>query len=191
MSVVAPFPQQRFHTIYADPPWLERGGGQIKRGADRHYELMSTKDIAALPVSSIIEPDAHLWLWVTNNFLEDGLAVMRAWGFRYVSNVAWIKSKQREDDEELYEMGLQIGLGQYIRGAHELCLFGVRGSLPYRYREDGKRAQMRSVLIAPRQEHSAKPERMAKLIEEVSHPDYIELFARQRRDGWTSWGNQV
>lgn len=75
----------KYGTIYADPPWKERGGGKIKRGADRHYPLMSTKDIMALDVPSIAADDCHLYLWVTNNFLPDGLKVMEAWGFRPIN----------------------------------------------------------------------------------------------------------
>ena len=67
-----PFPDKKYKTIYADPPWLERGGGKIKRGADKHYELMKTADIMALPVKDLAEDNCHLYLWTTNNFLQDG-----------------------------------------------------------------------------------------------------------------------
>jgi len=71
----------KYKTIYADPPWMERGGGKIKRGADRHYPLMKTKDICDLPIiKEIVDDNAHLYLWTTNNFLKDGLQVMEAWG---------------------------------------------------------------------------------------------------------------
>lgn len=86
-----PFPDKKYKTIYADPPWAEHGGGKIKRGADRHYPLMKTKDIIALPVKELAEENAHLYLWVTNNFLEDGLRVMEAWGFDYKTMITWAK----------------------------------------------------------------------------------------------------
>lgn len=90
-QVAAPARAGAYRTLYADPAWLERGGGQIKRGADRHYPLMSTDAICALPVSSWMAPDAHGYIWVTNNFLPDGLRVMAAWGFRYVTKIDWFK----------------------------------------------------------------------------------------------------
>jgi N6-adenosine-specific RNA methylase IME4 len=91
---------KKYQIIYADPPWMERGGGECKRGADRHYPLMPTKAICSMNIHSISAPNAHLYLWVTNNFLEDGLKVMRHWGFRYVTMITWVKDRQ--------------GLGQYF-----------------------------------------------------------------------------
>lgn len=177
-----------YHTLMADPPWLERGGGQIQRGADRHYPLMKTRDICLLPVQEWAAPDAHLYLWVTNNFLPDGLSVMAAWGFRYVTKVTWIKDR--------------MGIGQYFRGLSEDCLFGVRGRLPYRVLDDGKRAQGRTVIYepepdlpaafeAPRGAHSVKPERMRQDVERVSPGPYLEMFARRPAPGWDVWGNEV
>ena len=100
----------KYKTIYADPPWMEHGGGKIKRGADRHYPLMKTKDILALPVHELIDPEGcHLYLWTTNNFLPDALEVVKAWGFEYVTLITWMKDRQ--------------GLGQYYRGLTEHCIF--------------------------------------------------------------------
>lgn len=101
---------KKYKTIYADPPWMEKGGGKIKRGADRHYSLMRTTDIKALPVRDLADPDGcHLYLWTTNNFLPDALEVVEAWGFEYVTTVTWLKDK--------------MGLGQYFRGITEHCIF--------------------------------------------------------------------
>lgn len=219
-----------YRTIYADPPWHEQGGGRIKRGADRHYPLMKTQEICRLPVDKWAAPNAHLYLWVTNNYVPDGLEVMRAWGFRYVTKIDWYKgyfddygcdvigclqdhlSERLGEviDEDLIEVWapkvvhdmsavtsnesldgeLQVGLGQYFRGVSESCLFGVRGSLPYKTIE-GKRAQGRSGFHAPRGEHSAKPEKMRQMIERVSHGPYLEMFARRPVDGWDLWGNEA
>lgn len=167
----------RYKTVYADPPWWEMGGGKIKRGAQKHYRLMKTADIAALPVGQLAANNAHLYLWVTNNHLEDGLAVMKAWGFRYVTKITWLKDR--------------FGLGQYFRGVTEDCLFGVRGSLPYRIRPDGKRAQGVTGFAAPRNRHSEKPERMREMIELVSHPPYVELFVRAAAPGWDVYGDEA
>ena len=225
----------KFKTIYADPPWAEQGGGKTKRGADRHYNLMKTKDIVALPVSDLADDNAHLYLWVTNNFLEDGLKVMKAWGFKYITNIVWIKQGP-------------VGLGQYFRGAHELLLFGVRGMVPYKLDASGKRCQgktfysepdfegavlqlaqelfkitslphgtepdslidevtcgegcelmarriltgvMPDSLMAPRTTHSTKPPIFRQVVEHVSTGPFLELFARQRHENWSAWGNQV
>ncbi len=166
----------KYKTILADPPWMERGGGRIKRGADRHYPLMKTIDIMAIPVQEIADENSHLYLWVTNNFLTDGLKVMEAWGFRYVTMITWVKDK--------------IGLGQYFRGITEHCLFGVRGNLPYKI-IDGKRQQGITVITAPKTIHSEKPEELRPMIEKVSYPPYVELFARNKVDGWHAWGNEI
>ena len=85
---------RKYQTIYADPPWWETGGGKIKRGADRHYQLMKTPEIIALPVPELIAPDGcHLYLWATNNHLKDAFAVMEAWGFQYVTTITWQKDR--------------------------------------------------------------------------------------------------
>ena len=168
---------KQYRTIYADPPWNETGGGRIKRGADRHYPLMKTAEICALPIiKEICALDCHCYLWVTNNHLPDGLKVLDAWGFRYVTKITWFKDR--------------IGLGQYFRGLTEDCLFGVRGNLPYKI-IDGKRAQGVTGFYAKRRRHSAKPGKMREMIEIVSYPPYIELFARCKVLGWDSWGNEV
>ncbi|MFT3708026.1 MAG: MT-A70 family methyltransferase [Archangium sp.] len=176
-------PAKQYAAGIADPSWMERGGGQVKRGADAHYDLMPTKEICALPVRDLFLPNAHLYLWVTNNFLPDGLEVMAAWGFRYVTNCCWGKVNERGV--------VQQGLGQYFRGAHELLLFGVRGSLPYRTTAEGKRAQFPSLVLAPRTEHSRKPDVFYDVVERISAGPYLELFARRRRPGWDAWGNEV
>lgn len=155
---------------------MERGGGRIRRGANRHYPLLRTEEICALPVVGIAADDAHLYLWVTNNFLPDGLRVMHAWGFRYVTVITWVKGT--------------FGLGQYFRGTTEHCLFGVRGRLPYRT-DNGKRQQGVTAILAHPRGHSVKPEAMRQMIERVSYPPRIELFARQRVPGWDVWGNEM
>jgi N6-adenosine-specific RNA methylase IME4 len=172
--------QRKYRVIYADPPWPEYGGGKIKRGADRHYPLMSIAAIEAL--GDALQPHidhegCHLYLWVTNTHLANGFLVMDRWGFRYKTTITWFKDR--------------FGLGQYYRGQTEHCLFGVRGRLPYRTRDDGKRAQGVTAIDAPRRVHSAKPEQMRRMIEEVSYAPRLELFARRKTEGWNVWGNEV
>ena len=186
-KVKVPAQAGSYRTLYADPPWPERGGGKIKRGADRHYALMSVEDILAMPFGEWAAPDAHLYLWVTNNYLPAGLACVKAWGFRYVTMVTWVKDR--------------AGLGQYYRGRTEHCLFAVRGRLPYKTHNDGKRAQGETVIYEPeelpsafeevRQQHSVKPDQMRTYIETVSYQPRLELFARRACYGWGVWGNEA
>lgn len=169
-----------FSTIVADPPWMERGGGRIKRGADRHYELLHEHQIIEAVLTCplwIPSPDAHLYLWATNNHLESGFFVMRALGFRYITNLAWKKDRP--------------GLGQYFRGEHELCLFGVRiGGNGTQHRTADK--SITSTMTAPRTRHSRKPEGFYDKVEARSEGPYLELFARgEGRPGWTVWGKEA
>jgi len=186
----------KYKTIYADPPWNESGGGKIKRGADRHYSLMKTSEIIKMSkfVNDLKHPDGcHLYLWVTNNFLKDGLSVMEVWGFTYKTIITWVKAESLEglfpDFSNAFKLQ-KAGLGQYFRGITEHCLFGVYKNLPYKTL-DGKRQQGKTVILAPRTEHSTKPEVMRKMIERVSYEPRIELFARKTVSGWDSWGDEI
>ena len=107
-----------YHTILLDPPWMESGGGKIKRGADRHYSLLKAPDILAAILQSGVwrpAPDCHLYCWVTNNHLKDGLWLVKALGFRYITLLTWAKDR--------------FGLGQYFRGQTEHMIFAVKGRL--------------------------------------------------------------
>lgn len=173
-----------FRTIMADPPWLERGGGKIKRGADRHYPLLATRDIPRVMMNAPLwNPalDAHLYLWATNNFLPDALGVVSTLGFRYITNICWVKDR--------------AGLGQYFRGQHELLLFAVRGRGFDAKTEDRSITSVLdepSVYGSPRGQHSAKPHLFHELVEQRSTGPYLEMFGRgEPREGWQSWGNEV
>ncbi len=172
-----------YQTILIDPPWNETGGGRIKRGADRHYPLLKTPDIPrVIRESGVFTPadNCHLYLWVTNNFLQHGLWVMGQLGFRYVTVLTWAKGEAVKDEI----VPGRIGLGQYFRGLTEQLLFGVRGTLPAI--EKGK-----TLIVAPRGRHSQKPVAAYEMIERVSPAPRLEMFARSRRDGWDAWGNEV
>ena len=163
-----------YRCILMDPPWMERGGGKIKRGADRHYSLLHTKEMPrVIYQSGVWRPaaDCHLWMWSTNNFLPDALWLIEALGFRYITNAVWVKPR--------------AGLGQYLRGQHELLLFAVRGSGPA-VRTD--RRDLRTLISAPLREHSRKPDESYALIEGRSHGPRLEMFARGGRKGWDTWG---
>jgi len=164
-----------YKAILMDPPWYEIGGGRIRRGADRHYPLLKLHEIIeVIHKSGVFRPDpngCHLYLWVTNNHLIDGLKLIDALGFRYITNLVWVKDR--------------FGLGQYFRGQHELCLFAVKGRLPPKVRN------ISTVINAKRREHSRKPDEIYDIIETVSPGPYLEMFARRLRPGWDVWGNEV
>lgn len=189
---------ERYQTILADPPWPEHGGGKSKRGADRHYPLMSVSKIAALPVGELAADDAHLWLWATGNYLADAIDCGRAWGFRYVNFRPWVKvdvvrARALADEEhpdayvetQTLARPQRPGLGQYMRCDAEILLLFVRGKLPL------PSYKPRQTIYAPRGRHSAKPLIVHEQIERMSPGPRIELFARQRREGWHAWGNEV
>jgi N6-adenosine-specific RNA methylase IME4 len=161
--------RQRFSVIYADPPWDINQKGA--RGAINQYELMTTEQIATMPIASLAAENSTLLLWVTNSGLQEGLRVMKAWGFDYKTNLVWDKYYQ--------------ALGNYFRGAHEILLHGVRGKAPFKFHSQ------RSIVQFPRTTHSTKPAEMIPLIERVLDGPYLELFARNRpnsRSDWSVWG---
>lgn len=160
-----------YRCIAADPPWQEKGGS---RGADKHYQLLSTPEILRVMVQSPLwqpAPNAHLWLWCTANFLKDGIWLIEALGFRYVTFGVWVKPS--------------IGIGQYLRLRQEPLLLGVRG------RQHTQDHGVDSVIEAPRGRHSEKPEEAYHRIERVSLGPRLEMFARSPRAGWDVWGNEV
>jgi N6-adenosine-specific RNA methylase IME4 len=171
---------KKYRTLVIDPPWREIGGGKIKRGADKHYPVMSAPAIIKTVVESEpfqnIASDAHLYLWVTNSFLPIGLDVMTQLGFKYKTNVCWNKDR--------------FGLGQYFRGNHELCLFGVRGK---GYNVKTSSRSIASVINAKRRLHSQKPDEFYAMVETRSYGPYIDMFARgkPRNACWSVWGAEV
>lgn len=160
-----------YRTLLADPPWDIYQVGGHNRGAAARYGVLPVDRIAALPVGRLAADSAHLWLWVTNASLFAGKAVMEQWGFTYRSILTWIKPR--------------FGMGQYLRTQTEHLLLGTRGKAPLLFRGQG------SWLYAPMQEHSHKPEEQYAVIERCSPGPYLELFARRRRPGWHTWGNEV
>ena len=171
----------KFATILADPPWpfFSKGRGSPEN-AEASYKTMSIADIAAMPVTKMVLPKAHLYLWVLHSQLEEGLEVARRWGFRVWTNLAWIKTRK--------DGGVDGGgMGNFFRHAHELCLFCTRGSARTR---QAARSQP-SVIMARRREHSRKPDELYGIIEKCSPSPRLELFARYPRRGWYQWGNQL
>ena len=173
-----------FSTILADPPW--RFSNRTGKMAPEHrrlsrYETLSLGDIAALPVAGLAAPTAHLYLWVPNAMLPEGLQVLQAWGFSYKSNIVWHKLRRDGGSDGR-------GVGFYFRNVTELLLFGVRGRNA-RTLAAGRRQV--NYIGSRKREHSRKPDEQYALIESCSPGPYLELFARGVRAGWESWGDQL
>jgi N6-adenosine-specific RNA methylase IME4 len=172
-----------FGTILADPPW--RFANRTGKMAPEHkrlsrYGTLTSHEIKAIPVIQAAEEKSHLYLWVPNALLREGLEVMEAWGFTYKTNIVW--HKIRKDGGPAGR-----GVGFYFRNTTELVLFGVRGQL--RTLAPG-RSQV-NFIKSQKREHSRKPDELFSIIEECSPGPYLELFARGQRDGWQQWGNQA
>lgn len=158
-------------------------GGQTKEYKNKknwhtlsiQYKTMSIEDIKNMKpfISDISEDDCQLYMWVTSNKLQEGLDVMKEWGFRYITNIVWNKTSG-------------VGVGYYFRTYHEICLFGSKGKPAH-----DTHIFIKSCISSPRRQHSRKPDEMYELIEKRSAGPYIELFARNTREGWDSWGNEV
>lgn len=174
---------RRYATILADPPWqFQNRTGKVapEHRRLRRYRTMSLDEIRSLPVGGHAAQTAHLYLWCPNALLPDGLEVMRAWGFQYKTNLVWYKVRKDGGPDGR-------GVGFYFRNVTELLLFGVRGRM--RTLAPGRRQV--NLLRSRKEEHSRKPEAMYELIEACSPGPYLELFARQRRDGWSQWGDEL
>lgn len=170
-------PTPKFHTLLADCPWTKNqssGGSSNYGGAINHYPLMSLERIKEMPVKNLADENAHLYLWVTNSNIDEGLEVMKAWGFRYITKIDWLKPR--------------LGVGNYWRSSSESCLFGVRGKLPPKCR-----TQINWFIDYPT-EHSVKPRMFISMVEKVSPGPYLELFCRRRpasAEKWYCWGNET
>ena len=176
MACLLRIPGRTYGAVLLDPPWAERGGGRIVRGAQRHYPLMSAERIVEVVAAAPCwrpAPRCHVWLWATSNHLRDALGVMEALGFRHVTDWVWVKDR--------------IGLGQYRRSRHEWLLFGTRGDARV-----PDVAWPDSVIEEPRREHSRKPDGQYAIIEHVSRGPWLEMFARgPGRPGWDVWGEKA
>ncbi len=172
-----------YGTILADPPW--RFSNRTGKVAPEHrrlnrYETMTLEEIVKLPIPEIAAKESHLYLWVPNALILEGLEVMRKWGFKYKTNLVWYKIRKDGGPDGR-------GVGFYFRNVTELVLFGVRGSL--RTRAAGRRQT--NVIVASKREHSRKPDQLYTIIERCSPGPYLELFARHKRSSWQQWGNEI
>lgn len=191
-------PRGYFGAILADPPWhfrartaLQMSNWTSRRDAEKHYTVMGVDDIAAMPVQDLAARDAHLFLWTTGPCLRQAFEVIEAWGFRY-SAIAftWVKLKRSHNPNQLRVLpigatDLHTGLGLTTRKNAEFCLLARRGNAR-RIAKD-----VREIILAPVREHSRKPDEARIRIERYCAGPYLELFSRESRPGWTSWGNEA
>lgn len=175
--------QRSYSTILADPPWqFQNRTGKMAPEHRRlsRYATMNLNDIKNLPVKKLAAPTAHLYLWVPNALLAQGLDVLTAWGFEYKTNLIWYKIRKDGGPD-------RRGVGFYFRNVTEMILFGVRGRNA-RTMAPGRRQE--NILLTRKREHSRKPDELYDIIEACSPGPYLELFARHSRDGWYQWGDQ-
>jgi N6-adenosine-specific RNA methylase IME4 len=185
----------RYKTLYMDPPWRLVGGKGARSfrhgaGANHKYDMMSQAELLALAadVRRVSAEACHLYMWSTNNFLPDALELVKAYGFKHVTMVTWGKTTG-------------AAMGQYYRSNTEQCLFAVKGSLPYKLKDDVHAAQVKglareqgsTLLLTPRTglRHSEKPAEMRDTIERVSYGPYLELFGRRVPRNWDAIGNEL
>jgi N6-adenosine-specific RNA methylase IME4 len=175
---------RRFGAILADPPWqFQNKTGKVAPEHRRlaRYRTLSLAEIRALPVEAAAADVAHLYLWVPNALLPEGLAVMQAWGFRYKSNLIWHKVRRDGGSDGR-------GVGFYFRNVTEIVLFGVRGKNARTFQAGRRQVNL---LATRKREHSRKPDELYPIVEACSPAPFLELFARGTRPGWTAWGNQA
>lgn len=175
--------ESKYKTILADPPWrFQNSTGKVAPEHKRlsRYETLSFQEIMDIPVNSIAEANSHLYLWVPNALLAEGLETMKKWGFTYKTNIVWYKIRKDGGPDGR-------GVGFYFRNVTELLLFGIKGKI--RTLQPG-RTQV-NIIRTRKREHSRKPDEIFNIIEKCSPGPYLELFARGKREGWTLWGNEI
>jgi len=177
-----PFPKKKYNIIYADPAWYFKSWS--KKGEDRnatkHYQCMSINDICNLPINDISDDNCILFIWVINPMLPEAIKVIESWGFKYKTVAfTWVKKNKKADS-------FFTGLGYYTRSNPEMCLLATKGK-PKRISKS-----VRQLVVSKLQQHSKKPDRIRNdIVELCGDKPRIELFARQKAEGWDSWGNEV
>lgn len=177
------FKNKKYGTILADPPWrFNNRSGKIAPEHKRlnRYDTLSLDQIKEIPVPIVAAEKSHLYLWVPNALLPEGLEVMKAWGFEYKTNMIWHKIRKDGGPDGR-------GVGFYFRNTTEVVLFGIRGKV----RTLGPGRSQVNIIRTQKQEHSRKPDELYEIIEKCSAGPYLELFARGKRDGWDVFGNQT
>lgn len=175
--------KEYFGTILIDPPWrfINRTGKVAPEHKRlRRYETMSLAELGALPVGEVAKSQSHIYLWCPNALLPDGIELLKSWDFEYKTNLIWYKVRKDGGPDGR-------GVGFYFRNVTENLLFGVKGGL--RTLQPGRRQV--NIMMSRKREHSRKPEESYDLIEACSPGPYLELFAREKVEGWTQWGDEL
>ena len=178
-----PLPKKKYKIIYADPPYYFKTYSKKgeSRSATKHYDCMGFDDICNMPVSNIADMDCVLFMWVTDSHLQEGLKVIKSWGFNYKTiGFTWVKH---------YASGSTCyNFSPYLLKSTEICLIGMKGKLV----NIKERNDIKGLVADIRTKHSKKPEEVRKRIEQMCKDlPRIELFARHKTDGWDVWGNEV
>ena len=175
-------PKKKYKIIYADPAWYFKtySNKGNKRSAIQHYNCMSIDDIYNLPINSICNNDCILFLWVIDPMLPEAIKVIKSWGFKYKTVAfTWVKENKKSN-------GYFTGMGYWTRANPEQCLLATKGN-PKRISK-----AVKQLVIDVRREHSRKPDCIRdRIVELVGDLPRIELFARQKVQGWDSWGNEI
>jgi N6-adenosine-specific RNA methylase IME4 len=172
-----------FATVLADPPWrfTNRTGKVAPEHRRLHrYATMTPAEMIKVPVADVLAPNAHLYLWVPNALVPEGLEVLEGWGFRYVSNIVWAKRRRDGGPDGR-------GVGFYFRNVTEMLLFGVHGSM----RTLPPARRQVNMIESRKRDHSRKPDEQYPLVESCSPGPRLELFARHVQPGWHAWGDEV
>ena len=187
-----PFPKKKYNIILADPPWHYKFGQSSSRYIINKYDTMNAEDIKKLPVNNVADENSVLLMWTTFPKLKDAIPTIESWGFEYKTNAfTWIKTNKRQNPNQTsflpVDPDLFWGMGYYTRSNAEICLLATKGNPLKRLTHN-----IHSVVVSPIEEHSKKPniirENIVKLFGDLPR---IELFARQRAEGWDAWGNEI
>lgn len=171
-------------TILADPPWqFTNRTGKVAPEHRRleRYPTMTLNQIMELPVAQVAMARAHLYLWVPNALIREGLEVLGRWGFQYKSQIVWYKVRKDGGPD-------RRGVGFYFRNVTEVCLFGIRGK---NNRTLAPGRSQPNIIVSRKREHSRKPDELYDIVEQCSPGPFLEMFARHTRPGWLQWGNEV
>ena len=168
-------PNKKYKLILADPPWSYDNlhtGRNMNHGVIDKYLTLSVEELKQFPISNISQDDSYLFMWVTSPLLPEGIEVFKSWGYTYKAAIYWDKDTKG-------------GLGYWLRGCVEICLLGKKGNVP------PLRLQYPNIIKQKITKHSQKPNKLYEMIESLNINPKIELFSRNNREGWDSWGNQV
>ena len=177
---------KKYKIIYADPPWNYeckhyQDSGRRMKHINEQYNTMSIKEMKELPIKNILDKDCALFLWVTDSHLKFGIEVLESWGFKY-KTIAFVWIKKYESGSYVYNFA------PWTLKSNEICLLGIKGKMG-KYKMANN---IKSLVEEVRRKHSQKPEEVRSRIEKLfGNIPRIELFARERTEGWDAWGNEV